>query len=105
MYLTEKFAEFVDDLKFEDLPEEIVSLTKERILDSVGAILAGAANWTYREQFLDMCDKMGTGNVSAFTTGERKYPLARALMIDATSDMRWNWTTDINMPVPMREQR
>lgn len=84
MYLTEKFAEFVDDLKFEDLPEEIVSLTKERILDSVGAILAGAANWTYREQFLDMCDKMGTGNVSAFTTGERKYPLARALMIDAT---------------------
>lgn len=84
MYITEKFADFVHDVKFEDLPENIVSLTKERILDSVGAILAGAGNWDYREKFLDVCDKMGTGNVSAFTTGDRKYPLARAVMIDAT---------------------
>ena len=84
MYITEKFADFVHDVKFEDLPADIVALTKERILDSVGAILAGAGNWDYREKFLDVCDKMGKGDVSAFTTGDRKYPLARAVMIDAT---------------------
>lgn len=84
MYLTEQFAEFIHDLKYEDLPPEIVSLAKERILDSVGAILAGGANWAYREPFLDACDKMGEGDVPGFTTGKRTYPLARALMIDTT---------------------
>ncbi len=84
MYITERFAEFINDITYEDLPQEIVALTKERILDSIGAILAGAGNWEYREKFLNVCDQMGTGDVSAFTTGDRKYPLARAVMIDAT---------------------
>lgn len=84
MYLTEKFAKFIHEITYEDLPEDIVSLTKERILDSVGAILAGAGNWAYREPFLGVCEELGTGEVSAFTTGDRKFPLARALMIDAT---------------------
>lgn len=84
MYLTERFAEFILNTNFENLPEEIVSLTKERILDSVGAILAGAGNWAYRESFLAACEKMGTGEWSAFTTGNRKFPAARAAMIDAT---------------------
>lgn len=84
MYLTEKFAEFVHDIKYEDLPENIAALTKERILDSVGAILAGAGNWAYREQFLSACQKLGTGDCSAFTTGDMKFPAARATMIDAT---------------------
>ena len=84
MYLTEQFAAFAHELKFEDLPEDIVALTKERILDSIGAILAGAGNWAYREPFLRACEQLGTGEVSAFTTGDRKFPLARAVMIDAT---------------------
>lgn len=82
--MTERFAEFILNTGFEDLPEPIVSLTKERILDSVGAILAGAGNWTYREPFLRACENMGTGDCSAFTTGDRKFPAARAVMIDAT---------------------
>lgn len=84
MYLTEKFAEFVHGIKYEDLPGSIVALTKERILDSVGAILAGAGNWAYRDQFLSACQKLGTGDCSAFTTGDMKFPAARAAMIDAT---------------------
>ena len=40
MMLTERFADFIYRTTFEDLPGDIVSLAKERILDSVGAILA-----------------------------------------------------------------
>lgn len=84
MYLTERFADFIYDTNFEDLPADIVSLTKERILDSVGAILAGAGNWTYRDKFLAACKEQGLGDCSAFTTGDLKFPAARAAMIDAT---------------------
>jgi len=84
MYVTEKFAEFIDNTNFENLPEDIVSLAKERILDSVGAILAGAGNWAYREPFLKACKEQGTGDCSAFTTGDLKFPASRAAMIDAT---------------------
>lgn len=84
MMLTEQFADFIYKTNFEDLPEDIVSLAKERILDSVGAILAGAGNWTYREKFLAACKEQGLGECSAFTTGDLKFPAARAAMIDAT---------------------
>ncbi|MCI8454399.1 MAG: MmgE/PrpD family protein [Lachnospiraceae bacterium] len=84
MYLTERFADFIYNVSYEALPKEIVALTKERILDSVGAVLAGAGNWAYREPFLLACQKLGTGDTAAFTTGERKFPLARAVMIDTT---------------------
>ncbi|MCI8511183.1 MAG: MmgE/PrpD family protein [Lachnospiraceae bacterium] len=84
MYVTERFADFIYDLSYEALPEEIVSLTKERILDSVGAVLAGAGSWVYRDRFLSACERMGTGDTAAFTTGERRFPLARAVMIDTT---------------------
>ena len=84
MYLTERFADFIYDTNFEDLPADIVSLAKERILDSVGAILAGAGNWAYRDKFLAACREQGLGDCSAFTTGDLKFPAARAAMIDAT---------------------
>lgn len=84
MYLTERFADFIYDTNFENLPADIVSLAKERILDSVGAILAGAGNWTYRDKFLAACKEQGLGDCSAFTTGDLKFPAARAAMIDAT---------------------
>lgn len=81
--LTEQFADFIYDTRFENLPENIVSLAKERILDSVGAILAGAGNWEYRDRFLNACREQGLGDCSAFTTGDLKFPAARAAMIDA----------------------
>lgn len=83
MMLTERFADFIDRTRFEDLPGDIVSLARERILDSVGAILAGAGNWPCRSRFLAACREQGLGDCSAFTTGELKFPAARAAMIDA----------------------
>lgn len=84
MMLTEKFAQFIYKIKYEDLPETITVLAKERILDSIGAVLAGAKNWDYRDAFLKACSDMERGDVPAFTTGELKFPVCRAAMIGAT---------------------
>lgn len=77
MMLTERFADFIDRTRFENLPGDIVSLARERILDSVGAILAGAGNWPCRSRFLAAYREQRLGDCSAFTTGELKFPAAR----------------------------
>jgi len=37
--MTEKFAEFCEELKYEDLPPEVIKRTKLLILDTVGIII------------------------------------------------------------------
>lgn len=80
----EKFAEFIADTTYESLPEDVVQIAKERVMDTLGAALAGAAHWEYRENFLAACGNFGPGNTAVFTGGKREFPLARAAMIDAT---------------------
>lgn len=81
MMLTERFADFIYRTMFEDLPGDIVSLAKERILDSVGAILAGAGNWVCRDQFLTTCKAQGLGAAAAAgrLLGLTKEQIANAL--------------------------
>ena len=45
MYLTEQFAEFLVNTNFDDLPEQVVEKAKERIMDTLGAAIAGSVNW------------------------------------------------------------
>lgn len=40
--ISEKFADFIVDLSYKNLPEDIVSITKDRIIDMLGAILGGS---------------------------------------------------------------
>ena len=42
MNLTDQISEFIVKTRFEDLPEEVVQIAKEFVLDSVGAQLAGS---------------------------------------------------------------
>ena len=45
MYLTQKFAAFIAGTNYDDLPEQVVMLAKERIMDTLGAAIAGSVNW------------------------------------------------------------
>ena len=47
MYLTEQFAAFLADTDYDDLPEQVVKEAKERIMDTLGAAIAGSVNWEY----------------------------------------------------------
>lgn len=83
MYLTQEFAAFIAGTNYDDLPEQVVDLAKERIMDTMGAAIAGSANWEYAAQLREACKKLGSGNCGVLG-GERCYPAAHAAMINAT---------------------
>lgn len=82
--VAEKFAKFIAETKYETLPDEIVAAAKERILDTVGAAVAGSANWEYKEKFLNACRSFGLGSWYVIGSSTREYPLSRAAMINST---------------------
>ncbi len=84
MQITRQFAKFVDSLKYDELPADVVQAAKERILDNLGAAVAGYCNWEFRENLLKACAQLGEGKCSVIGRSERKYPAARAAMINAT---------------------
>ena len=62
MYLTEQFAAFLADTNYDDLPEQVVKEAKERVMDTLGAAIAGGVNWEYTAQLREACRKLGTGD-------------------------------------------
>ena len=83
MYLTQKFAAFIAGTNYDDLPGQVVMLAKERIMDTLGAAIAGSVNWEYAAQLREACKKLGSGECSVIG-GEKCYPAAHAAMINAT---------------------
>ena len=84
MELTKQFAKFIAETQFTDFPAEVIQTAKERILDTVGAAVAGEQTWASKAQFLKACEKLGTGSYAPWGNREKKYPLARAAMINST---------------------
>lgn len=84
MYITERFSEFIVDTRYEVLPEEVIRLAKERILDTVGAAVAGKTNWEQTDAFLEACQAMGTGSAGVWGESESAFSWDRAAMIHAT---------------------
>lgn len=82
--LAEIFADFTAETSYDKLPPEIVACAKERILDTVGAAIAGALAWDYREQFMRACGKFGAGTATVITGGEKRFTPERSAMINAT---------------------
>lgn len=79
-----RFARFISQTTYESLPQEVVDKAKERVMDTLGAALAGAIHWEYRENFLSACRNFGSGDTAVFTGGKKEFPLPRAAMINAT---------------------
>ncbi len=84
MYLTQQFARFIAGTDFEDLPKDVVDMAKERVMDSMGAVIAGSCNWEYAEKLCAACRLLGTGSFAPVGGKEKCFPSARAAMIDAT---------------------
>lgn len=84
MELTKQFAEFIAKTRYEDLPEQVIATAKERLLDTVGAMLAGRAGWVYGDALEQTVKALGQGNHSVVGPhSERCYPAARAAMLNA----------------------
>ena len=83
MTLTEQFAKFIANTTYEDLPAQVVAQAKERIMDTLGAAIAGSCNWEYADQLRAAVATLGRGN-SPVIGGQAVYAPAHAAMIDAT---------------------
>lgn len=84
MLITQQFAEFIYDTTYDSLTDEVKSIAKERILDTIGSALAGYAGWDYREQFIEACRNLGAGEFSIIGSDKKEFPLARVAMINST---------------------
>lgn len=85
MELTCQLAEFIANTTYDSLPSEIISVAKERLLDTIGAMLAGRAGWAYGNALAEAMKSMGSGHYAIIgENAERCYPAARAAMLDAT---------------------
>lgn len=84
MYITQQFGEFIAKTNYEDLPQAVVEQAKERIMDTLGAAIAGSCNWEYAQQLKTAVSCLGKGGCTVIGGSEAVYSPAHAAMIDAT---------------------
>jgi len=84
MLISEKLAQFIVETEYDSLPEDVVGLARERILDTLGAAVAGEASWDSRDMFLEVCQKFGKGDSGIWGNREFAVTPERAAMIHAT---------------------
>lgn len=77
-----QFAYFVQETCFKDLPESIASYTKERILDTIGACIAGSYGWEHNQALIDSLGCFGVGQ-GTIVGKKKKAPTAVAAMINS----------------------
>ena len=80
--MTEKFAEFCEELKYEDLPPEVIKRTKLLILDTVGIIIRARHDAESTSSLVSAIDKleMGNGTCQVFSDKKTYTPSAAALL-------------------------
>lgn len=81
--ISQKFAYFIQSTYFEDLPDDIVSFTKERILDTISACIAGSYGWEHNKELIKSlaCYGLGQGTIIG---RKEKASTAAAAMINST---------------------
>lgn len=85
MELTKKFAKLIIETSYETIPETILGAAKERLLDTIGAMLAGRSGWLYASQLMEAVSNLGEGSRTPIGPGNWPcFPPARVAMLNAT---------------------
>jgi 2-methylcitrate dehydratase PrpD len=85
MRITEELAKFLVQTSYTDIPGEVISTAKERLLDTIGAMLAGRAGWAYGDELMEAVKELGRGDYGVIgPNAEKVFPAARAAAMNAT---------------------
>lgn len=85
MELTKRFASFIANKNFDDIPDKELSTAKERLLDTIGAMLAGYEGWDYTNALIKAMENMGEGDCEIIgKPSTNLWPAARATMLNST---------------------
>ena len=78
-------ADFIANTNYEDIPAETIAVAKERLLDTIGAMIAGRAGWAYGDDLIEAMKPLGVGTSPVLGPDrESRFPAARAAMLNAT---------------------
>ena len=78
-------GDFLARTNYEDIPAEVIAVAKERLLDTVGAMIAGRSGWAYGDALIEALKPLGTGSSRVLgPDSASRFPAARAAMLDAT---------------------
>lgn len=81
---TEKLSHFAAELEFDDLPSDVVELTKMFIFDYYSAVFAGyRVNKTFNKAVMCMIDDIGGDGQASVYFREKKYPVMNAAFMNA----------------------
>lgn len=81
---TEILSKFAAQLRFKDLPEQVVEQTKMFITDYIAAAFAGyKVNEEVNSAVLSLIDEMGGTEQSSVLFSKKKYPISNAAFINA----------------------
>jgi len=83
MSVSEQMAEFIADAEFNDVPASTLSYTKERILDILGACLAGSRGWEYSAEVVQGFRELAMGSSTIIGRRERLSCPAAAMVNSA----------------------
>ncbi len=85
MELTRQFARMLTGTNYDDISSDVIQAAKERLLDTIGAMLAGRAGWDYGEKLMRAAAFLGDGDRTPIGPGRSPcYPAARAAMLNAS---------------------
>ena len=81
---TRMLAQFASDLRFEDIPQEVIQRMKTSVLDSIGCCLYGVTlPWT--RHVSDMVDEEGAKPVVSIWGTNRRTSLSNAVLVNSTA--------------------
>ncbi len=84
IHLSEILSDFVYNLRYEDLPEEVVETTKRYVADYYAAAFAGIkVNGTFNDAVIDVITDMGGKEECDFIYSSKRIPAANAAFLSA----------------------
>jgi len=78
--VTRRISDWASELRFEDLPSEVVRETKRFLMDSVGCALGGAQQHDVHIARKVLGEMAGSGNCRVLVTGEKWDPVSASLL-------------------------
>ena len=82
MSLTGTLGSFIAGMEYGKLGEEVVSIARERVVDTIGAALTGRATWGYCEALLSSFPYERGGDVPVICGAGRRYSAAKAVLLN-----------------------
>lgn len=77
--ISRQFADYIAKTEFGSIPEATVESARERLIDNIGAGLAGSRSWEFSHRLLKGLKELGSGDATVFGSKEKLSFAAAAL--------------------------